>query len=61
MKAVQHLLNAIGYMGAKVSDKSDDPGAVAMEMTPDEVQWLKVPTCTYYFMILVLNIVGIFC
>ena len=47
LKAVQHLLNEVGYMGMKVGDKSEDPGAVAMEMTPDEVQWLKVYTCMY--------------
>ncbi len=36
-------------MGTKASDKSDDPAAVAMEMTPDEVQWLKVPACFVNF------------
>ena len=42
VKAVQHLLNEIGYVGTKISDKSEDLAAVAMEMTPEEVQWLKV-------------------
>ena len=42
VKAVQHLLNEIGYVATKVGDKLDDPATVAMEMTPDEVQWLKV-------------------
>ena len=42
VKAVQHLLNEIGYVGTKVGDKADDPASVAMEMAPDEVQWLKV-------------------
>ena len=42
VKSVQHLLSEIGYVGTKVGDKSDDPAAVAMEMTSEEVQWLKV-------------------
>ena len=38
------MLNEVGYVhvGTKVGDKSEDLAAVAMEMTPDEVQWLKV-------------------
>lgn len=50
MKAVQHLLNEIGYVGTKLGDKSEDLAAVAMEMTPEEVQWLKVQLnslCTF--------------
>ena len=42
VKAVQHLLSKIGYVGTTTGDKSDDPASVAMEMAPDEVQWLKV-------------------
>ena len=54
VKAVQHLLNEIGYVGTKISDKSEDLAAVAMEMTPEEVQWLKVllnfnSLCTFSF------------
>lgn len=54
VKAVQHLLNEIGYVGMKLGDKSEDPAAVAMEMTPEEVQWLKVllkfnNLCTFNF------------
>ena len=52
MKAVQHLLSEVGYVGTKVGDKSEDPAAVAMEMTPDEVQWLKVLTIYVQFHII---------
>ena len=48
VKAVQHLLNEIGYVGTKLGDKSEDLAAVAMEMSPDEVQWLKVLIISMY-------------
>ena len=53
MKAVQHLLNEIGYVGTKLGDKSEDLAAVAMEMTPDEVQWLKVLIMSMYIFTLI--------
>ena len=58
VKAVQHLLNEIGYVGTKVSDKSEDLAAVAMEMTPEEVQWLKVllnSLCMFSFALISLS------
>jgi hypothetical protein len=30
------------HVGTKLGDKSEDLAAVAMEMSPEEVQWLKV-------------------
>ena len=41
--AVQHVLNAIGYESSKsAGGKPGDQGPVAMEMEPEDVQWLKV-------------------
>ena len=41
--AVQHVLNAIGYESNKsAGGKPGDQGPVAMEMEPEDVQWLKV-------------------
>ena len=46
--AVQHVLTALGYgstsskPGDKTGDKSGGPGMVAMEMEPEDVQWIKV-------------------
>ena len=41
--AVQHVLNAFGYESSKsAGGKPGDQGPVAMEMEPEDVQWLKV-------------------
>ena len=41
--AIQHVLNTVGYESSKsVGSKPGDQGPVAMEMEPEDVQWLKV-------------------
>ena len=42
-RAVQHVLNAIGYESTKpAGGKPGDQSPVAMEMEPEDVEWLKV-------------------
>ena len=42
--AVQHVLAALGYgsTGSKPGDKPGGPDMVAIEMEPEDVQWIKV-------------------
>ena len=42
ISAVLCVLSLFGYPGAKVEEKVDIRAAVALEMEPDDIQWMKV-------------------
>jgi len=42
MSAVQYVLSIFGYPGPKMEEKIDARASMALEIEPDDVQWMKV-------------------